>query len=331
MKVLVTGATGFVGGFLVKRLIKSGDIVTCLVRNLEKAESLKRFGAKLIKGDLKDSKIIQIAVKGQDLVYHLAAIGNSSFVSKKDYHRYYEINAGCTKNLLEGCRNKKIKKIVHFSSIAVMGLTKDEISDESSICYPVAPYQRSKYETEKIILDYYDKYNLPVVIIRPTMIYGPGNVNFSEILRMAKFIKKGIFPLVGNGKNAIPLVHVEDVVNGAILASKHGKPGEVYIITNDKNYSFNEIIKAISNEIGKKVFIFKVPKIIAQIIIAPMEFISKIFKFKPIFTLKRIESMTANRVFSVEKAKKDLKYKQEISMEEGIKETIAWYKNNNYL
>lgn len=331
MKVFVTGATGFVGGFLVKRLLKSGNIVTCLVRDLEKAEPLKKIGAKLIKGDLNDKVIVQDAIKNQDIVYHLAAIGNSSFVSKDAYRRYIEINADGTKNLLEACRNKKIKKIVHFSSIAVMGLTKDEISDENSECYPVSPYQKSKYETEKIVLDYYNEYNLPVVMIRPTMIYGPGNVNFSEILRMARFIKKGIFPLIGSGNNAIPLVHVEDVVSRAVLASKHGKSGEVYIITNEKTYSFKEIIRAISNEVGKKVFIIKIPKLIAQIIIAPMELMSKIFKFKPIFTLKRIESMTANRVFSVEKAKKDLKYKQEISMEEGIKETIAWYKSNNYL
>ena len=319
MKILVTGATGFIGRHLVKKLIKPGIIVTCLVRNLEKAESLKKLDVKLIKGDINDRAIVQHVLENQDVVYHLAAIGNSSFVSENDYYKYYKTNVEGTENIMEGCIKNKIKKIVYFSSIAVMGITKDKISDENSECYPVSPYQRSKYEAEKLVLNYYKKYNLPVVIIRPTMVYGLMDKDHSEISRITKFIKLGIIPIIGKGYNSIPLVHVNDLVNGAILAEKYGRSGQVYIITSENKYSLNEIIKTISDELGKKILIIRIPKIIAQIIIFPIELISKVFKFKSILTLKRIESMTNDRIFSVEKAKKELGYKQTIGLKEGIK------------
>ena len=331
MKVLITGATGFIGEFLVEELVRSDYVVTCLVRDIKRGEFLNRLGAKLIEGDINDKVKLQESVKNQDIIFHLAAETDISRISKSTYNRFCSVNVKGTENLLECCKGKKVKKIVHFSSIAVMGLIKDKISDENTECHPVNPYQLSKWEAERLVLDYYKKYNLPVVMVRPTMVYGPSDKDHSEILRMTKFIKKGIFPLVGSGNNSIPIVHVRDLVDGAILAGKYGRPGQIYIITNENKSSFNEIIHTISCEIGKNVLIIRIPKLLAQSVIFPIELLARLFNLKFPFTLKRIESMTSDRVFSVEKAKNELGYRQKIDLKDGFKEMIDWYKINGYL
>tara|TARA_Y100000034_G_C6854719_1_gene388224 strand:+ start:353 stop:1294 length:942 start_codon:yes stop_codon:yes gene_type:complete len=312
MKILVTGGTGFVGKHLVKRLVNEGNEVSCLVR--QDSEFLKNLGVSFYKGDIND-EIIKDAVKDKEIIYHLVGIGDVSATSKEAYEEYKEVNVEGTRSLLEACiSNKNLRKIICFSSTAAMGLLKGSV-DETSECNPVTPYQKSKFESEKVILDYYKKYNLPVVILRPSMIYGKEARN-SQIFEIYKFIKKGFVPLIGKGDNNVPLVHVSDVVEATLLAGEKGNNGEVYIITNSEIVTLKQLIRGIKEVSNKKAITIKIPKKVALILAFGIE------RIKPIITRKRIKSMTTNRIFNTEKAFKEMGWKSKIELKEGISLTL---------
>jgi len=331
MKILVTGATGFIGSHLVKELKNQGHEITCLVRKTSNINKFKELNVDFAYGDIQDKKSLEGAVEEKEVIYHLIGIGSLSANTEEEFKKFYDINVLGTKNLLNAVLSKNlgIKKVIYLSSTAAVGLQNGIVNEETA-CHPVTPYQKSKYESEKLILDYYERYGLPITIIRPCMVYGPGSLH-SEILHMCKFIKKGIFPLFNNGNNSVPLVYVADLVQGIALAAEKARGGEIYFITNDKVSTMNQIIDAISQTMGVRVFRIKIPKKLAKFCAYMLENIALMLKFKPIITRERIESMSTNRVFSVEKAKKELGYKPKVTMEEGVKETVGWYKENDIL
>lgn len=331
MKVLVTGATGFIGSHLVKRLVDDGHYVRCLVRKTSNVDELKELNINFAYGDIQEKKSLEEAVEGKEIIYHLIGIGSLSANSEEEFKQFYEINVLGIKNLLDALlsKNPNIKKVIYLSSTAAVGLQNGIINEETP-CIPVTPYQKSKYESEKLILDYYEKHGLPITIIRPCMVYGPGSLH-SEILRMCKFIERGVFPLFNNGNNSVPLVYVTDLVQGITLAAEKTKGGKIYFMTNDKISTMNQIIDVISQTMGVRVFRIKIPKRFAKFCAYILENIALMFKFKPIITRERINSMTTNRGFSIEKAKKELGYNPNVPMEEGIKETVRWYKEKGLL
>lgn len=332
MKVLVTGATGFIGSHLVKELKNQEHEVTCFVRKASNIDKFKKLNVDFAYGDIQDKKSLEEVVEGKEVIYHLIGIGSLSANSKEEFKKFYDINVLGTKNLLNAVlsKNPSIKKVIYLSSTAAVGLQNGIIVNEETVCNPVTPYQKSKYESEKSILDYYEKYGLPITIIRPCMVYGPGNP-YSEILHMCKFIKKGIFPLFNDGNNSVPLVYVADLVQGIVLAAEKGRCGEIYFITNDNISSMDQIVDAISQTMGVKVFRIRIPKRLAKFCAYILENIALMFRFKPIITRERIESMTTDRIFSIEKAKKEFGYIPKINLKNGIKKTIDWYKEKGYL
>lgn len=323
MNILVTGASGFVGKVLVKKLIDKGNNVSCLVHNKRPKEL---DGCKLFYGNINNKKIIEKATKNQEIVFHLVGIGNVSTISRKDYLLYRKINVHGTKILLDACLKNKVKKIIYLSSTAAMGPQKG-IINENSICKPETAYQKSKFESEELIKQYVKQHNLNIVILRPSMIYGPSS---KHLLIIHKLIKKGFVPLINGAKAIIPLVYVDDVADAAILASKYGKKGSVYIITNDEKNKLKEIVVCIKKITGKKALLINIPKSIIKPLIFIIENISKILKITPQFTVKRVESMTTSRVFDITKARKELKWSPKINMEEGIKNTLKTQLKKEY-
>lgn len=331
MRILITGATGFVGGYLVKELAAQGHEITCLVRKTSNVGKLKNFDVNFIYGDILNKPSLETAVENTDLIYHLVGVGSLSANTEDEFKKFYNINYGGTKNLLDSVvsKNMNVEKIICVSSTAAVGLH-DGMIDESATCNPITPYQKSKYESEKLILTYCDRFGLPITIIRPCMVYGIGDLN-SEILKMCKFIKRGIFPLFNDGNNAVPLIYVTDLIQGILLSATKGRDGEVYFITNEKISTMNEIIDAISKSMNSNVCRLKISKKIAGSSACIIEKSAIILNVRPIITRDRIYSMTSNRIFSIEKAKKDLGYSPKVSLKEGITKTIAWYKKNNIL
>jgi len=319
LNILVTGGTGFIGDHLVKNLVKSESNVICLARRTSDVSHLEKLNTKIIYGNLLDKNSLKVIDKEDiDIVFHLAAGGNVSDISERAYQLFRKLNVEGTQNLLAHC--KGIKRFVHFSSIAAMGVIINKTVDENTSCEPVLPYEKSKYESEIVV----SESGLPFTILRPSMVYGEGDRK-SEILLLCRLIKKGVLPIIGNGNNLIPLTYVSNIVQGALLAIKTKKSiNETYILCDEKSYPLNQIantIAKIEDVNFKKIYI---PKTLGNTFALGFELSSKIFNITPLLTRRKIYSMTNSRIFSISKVKKNLGYKP-IDLKSGLKHTIPWY------
>jgi nucleoside-diphosphate-sugar epimerase len=332
MKCIVFGATGFVGLNLVRKLVKDGNHVTCFVRN-NNVSKLANLNLKLNYGNILDLVSVKKALKNQEIVYYLIGVGSISAKSKKAYNDYYKVNVDGTKNFIEACKEAgTVKRIVYFGSISSMGVIKGKVATEESECNPPGPYQKTKLIGERLILDFAEKENIVVSVIRPSMVYGSGSVQGGnkDIFRIARFSNKRIFPLFNSGSNYVPLVHVRDVVQATVLAATKGKTG-VYLITNEEKISMKGLVQLISKKINKKVFFIRVPFFLAMAGAGFFEIINWFFNKSVPLTRSRIKSMTTSRIFDISKAKMDLGFRQEVSIESGVAETVDWYKKQNLI
>lgn len=329
MKVLVTGATGFVGGYIVEKLSNLGYEVLCLVRKSSNTSLLQHFpNVTFWTGDLTDKDSILGISKNIDYVIHLAAKGDVAAMSQSAYNDFVHMNGTGTANLLNEFKaSKTLKKFVHFSSTAAMGIIGDPILNEKSKPNPQSPYQLSKLKSEEIVLNAYKKYRIPSVILRPCMIYGERG-NKGEYYKFCKLMKKGVFPKVGLGKNLTPMVYVTDVADAAILALNKGIPGNVYIISDSKSYKMDDLRKEVVKNLGVHVPYLYVPAWMGLLGAVLLEKIFIILKKPPIVTYKNIKSTIIDRTFDISKAKKELGYTPKVHMVEGTQKTITWLKNH---
>lgn len=335
MKILVTGATGFIGSHLVERLVKEKYNVRTLVRNEKKENSenrkdslelLKKLKVEIFNGDLLDKKSLEKVVNGVDIIFHLAAIARPMAIPKE---MYFKVNEEGTRNLLEACKNKKIKKIIIMSSISAVGPTRDGFPVNEKIeCKPIDIYGFSKLAQERIALDYFKNHRLPIVFLRPPMVFGPRDL---EMLRLFKAVNKRFFPIRSNIRG-MEFLYVGNLIEACLLAMKYGKNGEIYHISNGEHYSINEIINIIEKTENKKILPIKFPNWSFAFIGYIIELIAKILNFHPPFKHDTIMWMTKKFWYSdISKARKELKYNPKISLEEGVKKTVDHYKEKAFL
>jgi nucleoside-diphosphate-sugar epimerase len=311
MNVLITGATGFIGKHLVKSLVNKKYKVRCLVRKSSNYKIFEDMDVDIWFGDLRNKKSLNGIINGIDVVFHLAGIGDINAISKKYYKQYKELNVYGTRNLLEQCINHRIKKFIHFSSVAAMGNLEQHIIKENDIGKPRTPYEKTKRESELIALKFWKKYKIPVIILRPTMVYGKDDKG--EIKKIRKFVKLRIVPILGNGKNLIHMVHVDNVVQAAINAINRGKVGNTYIISGEC-YTWDELVDLISKKMGIKVLKLHIPFSVSKFIVSLIERIYNLLNLIPPFTLERFNNLNNNRMYDLSKARKELKYIPKIKL-----------------
>lgn len=327
MNVFVTGATGFIGGHLVKKLLEDEHTVICLVRNEDKMKAIQsKYNVSCIIGNLtKADSLIRIPLDEIDVVIHLAAMGHVSSVSDEAYKSFVSINEHGTQNLINVFKeSKRLKKFIHFSSTAAMGYIGEPILDEQSKPNPITPYQKSKFRSEQVVNDAYEKDGFPAIICRPCMVYGPGG--YGEFYKFCRLMKKGIFPKVGKGKNLTPIIYVEDVVNAVMLLLQYGKIGETYIVSSESSIKMDDLHNMIIKQIGIRSPYFYVPAWMALLGAKCIEQTCTLMKKEPIVTYQNIKSTITDRTFDIKKIV-NLGYKQNMSFEEGIKNTVNWYQN----
>ena len=322
MNILVTGGTGFIGSYFVPMLIKEGHNVRLLVRNSEKARKLFGDSCEYHEGDVTDKASLQGCCKDIDVVFHLVAKSGNELPSEENFKVFRKINVEGTKNLLEQCQD--IKRFVYISSTAAMGLIKDNPISEKSECKPYLPYQVTKYEVEELLREKF-KQGFPAIIVRPTKVYGI-NENGYTYLTLAKLIKKHMFIKIGKGHNYTSNIYVTDFAQALVKLVDKGKLGETYIVTSNESIDFLESGKIIADVLGER---YRVIKISSAIMIFAASIEEKLFTLlrkRPIVTKRNIEMTINDRIYDISKAKNDLGYEPEMSMEEGIRTVISWYK-----
>lgn len=325
MKALVTGSTGFIGSHLVESLIKKKYKVYCLIRETSNLKWIKDLDVELITGSYWDKESLSRAVKGMDYVFHVGAI-----IDAMEWDTFYKVNTEGTIKLLEVCAevNPGLKKFVFVSSIAAAGPAKDKKPvKESDECHPVSLYGKSKCLAEEAAARFFDK--LPIVIIRPTNVLGTRQRQLYSSLKLAR---KRILPLLGNGDQQTSLVFVQDVVKALLLAAeKKNIRSRTYFVTDGEEYSWREVLKLITKELGIS-FIIKIPFPMLMTIAFFTEIAAKVTGGSPLTTRKGILSVRNNYwLHDISLIRKELGFSPGINFEEGLRDIIKWYKDKGLL
>ena len=328
MKYLITGATGFIGSYLIRKLVTEGNTCKCLVRPGSEYNIAGSDGIAIIPGDITKPETLTGIAEDMDCLLHLATLGHMSNFSVTE-KMFYDINVRGTVNMMREALRAGVNHVVYCSTVAAMGICDEIPSTETTTCNPIHPYGRSKLQAEKEVLKMVNENHLPAVITRFSMVYGPGDPR--DILKLTRMAKKGLFPKVGKSLKLTPLIHVRDAVDGLLLAAEKGVPGEIYLITNKQSEPFDRIREIIREALGLKKRALYVPEWAA---LASGALIEKIFTLvgkAPPVSRKNIESTLADRIFSVEKAVRELGFDPKIDPAQGLRETVQWYKEKGWV
>jgi len=247
MKYFVTGATGFVGGVLVKKLREQGHEVHASVRNLDKAKDLQDFGVELFKGDVTDKESMREAMTGVDGIYHVAGWYK---IGTRDKSGGEKVNIQGTRNVLELMQELKIAKGVYTSSLVVNSNTRGEMKDEGYdfTGKHLSEYDRTKAVAHKIANEFITN-GLPLVIVLPGVIYGPRDTSILRV-NIHDFLNQKL-PMLPS-QTAYCWAHVDDIVQGHILAMEKGRMGESYIIAGEP-YTVVDAFRLAGQIAGKRV------------------------------------------------------------------------------
>ncbi|MFP4057414.1 MAG: NAD-dependent epimerase/dehydratase family protein [Candidatus Brocadiia bacterium] len=324
MNALITGATGFIGHHLARTLGERGDCVRCLVRPTSDRSKLEGLaGVDFAVGDVAEPSSLEGVAEGCSVVFHLAAEGHVSAVSEEAYRRFAAVNVGGTRNLLEACAGSGVRRFVHFSSTAAMGLIEKPLVNEDDEPQPRTPYQRSKLASEQVALDAARDGGVPATVLRPCMVYGVGG--FGEFHKWCRLIHKGLFPRAGLGRNLTPIVHVLDVVQAALLAAKRGRPGEVYLVASARSVPLAELRRYVLEAYGVWRPYWYVPGPLMLLGAWLAEKLAAARGQAPVVTVQNIRNTLYDREFSIEKARRELGYEPSVGLREGIAETVQWF------
>jgi nucleoside-diphosphate-sugar epimerase len=325
MKIFITGATGYIGNNLAKRLADEGHTIHALNRSSEKAYLLNHDNIQLFEGDITDPASLKNAMKGCEQVYHLAAYAR---VWAKDPAIYHRLNVESTRHVLDAARHHEINEIVFTSTAGVLGPSgkRPVRENDKRIGDILNEYEETKTQAEAMCRDYCNKYGMRIVIVNPPRVYGPGVESESNALtKLAKLYVQGKWRILpGDGKRTGSYVHVDDVVNGHILAMEKGRGGERYTLSG-VNASYSEFFNILANVSGKKVTLFPMPVWLMVLAGYGMVGYTKLTGKPPLLTPKWIKKYLYDWSLSCEKAEQELGYTYR-SLEQGLRETVDWVK-----
>jgi len=326
MNVLITGATGFIGSHLADRLHAKGYTLRCLVRPTSDLHWIRHLPVEYIYGDLFDERALTSAVRDVDYVYHVAGLTKA-----RTPEEYFKGNHDATSNILAVVRSNhsKLRRFIHVSSQAAVGPSpRGAVVNEESLYHPITTYGKSKMAAEKECLNAMKEF--PLTIVRPPAVYGPRD---KDIFEFFNTMNKRLQPMIGFNEKTVSLIHVSDLVDGIIQAGEHSSgAGQTYFISSERFYTWREVGGVTSRILGKKALRINVPEFAVYMIGGISELYSLITRKAVLINLEKAKDIVQDAwTCSVEKAVRELGFHQQISLEEGIKETVAWYKSNGWL
>jgi len=326
-KVLVTGATGFTGSLLTRKLVNDGAIVHAIARPSSSIEAFKDLNIRWFRGDVFDPEIIKDAMRDVPYVFHLAAAYREA---KAGEEMNRKVHVESTKLIAQTAKSiPSFRRLVHVSTVGVHGHIDNPPADEN---YPFNPgdiYQKTKAEAELWLRDYSKISGLPITVIRPAAIYGPGDKRLLKLFKMATW---PIFPILDKGKCLYHLIHVEDLTNVIMLSATHPAAlNEVFICGNAEPVTLEHMGRTIAAELGRTLHVIRIPAWPFFLLGALCEVICKPFGIEPPIYRRRVAFFTKDRAFNTRKLRERLGYSYKYSNEEGLIQTTRWYVANGWL
>jgi nucleoside-diphosphate-sugar epimerase len=324
MKILITGATGYIGQRLSLRLAEKGQQIQALVRDTAKAKKLlDHDNITLFKGDIMDETSIQEAMNGCGQVYHLAALAS---VWHKNPDAFHQRNVVGLKNVLDCCLQLKIKNVLFTSTAGVAGNSTDQqpVAEYTNLNPKLETlYEKSKAKAEKLMQEYYKK-GIRGIIVNPSRVYGPGLLTESNgFTRLLKLYLQGKWKIKpGNGQSIGNYAFIDDIVDGLMLAMEKAKPAERYLLGGE-NVSYNEFFNLVNQLTGnkRKLYPFPLP---AMLFLSRVQLlVAKLFGKQPLITPPFVRKYNKDWIVTSAKAEKELGYTI-TPLKQGVAKTIDW-------
>ncbi|HLM28023.1 MAG TPA: NAD-dependent epimerase/dehydratase family protein [Thermoleophilaceae bacterium] len=321
MRTFVTGATGFIGAHVARKLLERGDQVVALVRSPDKASDLREQGAELIEGDLSNVDAIKRGAEGAEAVFHLGAIYKLG-IPKKDREGMIDTNVGGTERVLDAAHEAGVPRIVYVSTVNVFGNTGGRVVDETYrrdesegflSCYDETKYRSHTVAEERIARGY------PIVMVQPGGVYGPND--HSEVGNMIEQVRTGKLKAKAFPDMGIMLVYVEDVADGVLLAHDKGEIGESYVLAGEKT-TMGEIVDRAAELSGRKPPRLTMPTLMIKASAPLGPLVGPALGFPP--NLRELISASDGVTYwaTDDKARRELGF-QPRDMETGLRETLA--------
>jgi len=330
MKILITGASGFIGSFIVEEALKRGFETWAAIRKSSSKEWLQDERIRFIELNLSSKAQLVEQLRGQDFDYVVHAAGVTKCLNKADFHR---INTEGTKNLVEALIEVEmpLKRFVFVSSLSIFGAIKEqqpyEAIRESDTPQPNTEYGRSKLAAEQYLEK---KKGLPYIILRPTGVYGPREKDY---FIMAKSIQQHSDFAVGYKRQDITFVYVKDVVQAVFLALEKGEDGRKYFLSDGEVYQSATFSNLIHEALGRPWWIrITAPVWVLRIVTFFGEYIGRMTgKVTALNNDKYNILKQRNWRCDIQPAIDELGYQPKYKLKQGVEETIKWYKDNKWL
>jgi len=327
MRALVTGATGFTGGHLVRHLQRRGCEVRALVRRDDgRAAALAADGIEPCAGDLTDRAALARALAGVDIVYNIGATYRQAAASRDDYHA---INAKAVADLVEVGQAAGVRRVVHCSTVGVHGDVQRPPAGEDAPLRPGDEYQRSKLEGERLGREAAARTGADLVIVRPSGIYGPGD---RRLLKLFRGVARRRFVTLGDGEIFYHLTYVEDLAEGFRLCGESpAASGGTYILAGGEVTTLNELVRRIAAAAGVRPPSLHLPVWPVWLAGAACEALCVPLGVEPPLYRRRVDFFTKSRAFDISRARTELGYAPAVGLDDGIRRTLAWYREQGWL
>lgn len=324
MKILVTGATGFIGRHIIASLLGRRDCELYIIaRDEKKAGEIFNGNVTIYKGDITLPKSLCDVFKDKDIIIHSAALMSNYEYEGKD--RYYEVNVKGLSNILACCEPHRLKRFLHISSAGVYGRTEPiPVREDSFYGSGLSVYEWSKKEAESVLLEYCRKYSVPFTILRLSQMYGPGmHYGWPDTIRA---IAKGKMLIPGKGNARIHLLHIRDCINAVNLALNNDIAiNKIYNIAGPEILKLNEVFKIISCILGvdpPRSIPYFIPYS-ASLILSLLPNFMKTGNIR-LLTPHRVSFFRSDHIYDISSVKRDLGYEPCVKVKEGFSEMISW-------
>ncbi len=325
MRVLVTGASGFIGAALAARLAARGDRVRALVRRSSRRAGLEALGAEIAFGDVGEPASLAGAVDGCDAVVHLAGV-----VKALGRDEFFRVNAEGTVHLCRACADAARRPaLLLVSSLAAAGPSSpSRPRSEEDAPAPVSDYGHSKLAAEQALRGFTGR--LEATVVRPPVVYGPGDREFlPPLFRMARL---GLVPKVGFGAKRYSLVHVEDLVDGSLAALERGerlgRDGSegIYFLADGGAHAWGDIVRAAAAALGRRALVVPLPEV-ASLAVAAVGAAAAALTGRPaILSFDKIRELRQSSwTCAIDRAVRELGFAPRLPLAEGMRQSAEWF------